>query len=46
MATHSQGSYTKYRSGKYEFSELRRKKAIAAGDTGKHYPANLYGKGS
>jgi hypothetical protein len=43
MATHSQGTYTKYKTGRYQFT-AQITKAESCGDVDKHYPTNLYGK--
>jgi hypothetical protein len=44
MATHSQGTYTKYKTGRYQFTARQVSKAESCGDVDKHYPTNLYGK--
>jgi hypothetical protein len=44
MATHSQGKYKPYKSGRYKFTPGQVRKAERSGDVDKHYPGNLYGK--
>ena len=44
MATHSQGKYTKFRSGRNRFTKRQVTKAERCGDVDKHPYFNLYGK--